>query len=136
MLAATRSRLFPRLALLLLMTGRSPAAEHTADSLEAIQQAIRDQTAVLLDVREINEWNAGHLRDARLIPLSRMPAAIQDGSVRQTLPAGKIIYCHCKAGHRCLRAADILRAAGYDVRPLKPGYDDLVKAGFPVASDK
>lgn len=135
MLVAARSFVMALAAFSVLSSGVS-AVDHTTDSLDAVRQAVRSQQAVLLDCRELNEWNAGHLRDARLIPLSRMPAAIQDGSVRQTLPAGKIIYCHCKAGHRCLRAADILRAAGYDVRPLKPGYDDLVKAGFPVASDK
>jgi hypothetical protein len=34
------------------------------------------------------------------------------------------------AGRRSLEAADILKNFGYDVRPLKPGYRDLIKAGF------
>ena len=50
----------------------------------------------------------------------------------------KIIYTHCAVGYRSLRAAKILKKYGYDVRPLKPGYDELVKAGFPTekGSDK
>ena len=34
---------------------------------------------------------------------------------------------------RCLKAAELLKGKGYDTRPLKAGYDDLVKAGFPTA---
>ena len=32
-------------------------------------------------------------------------------------------------------AAPILQEMGYDVRPLKSGYDDLRKAGFPVVTE-
>ena len=51
----------------------------------------------------------------------------------QQMSKDKVIYLHCKAGARCLVAADLLKKYGYDVRPLKAGYDDLVKAGFPKA---
>ena len=53
-----------------------------------------------------------------------------------TLPKDKIIYCYCLAGGRCEEAAAILKPLGYDVRALKPGYPQLVKAGFPAASGK
>ena len=49
------------------------------------------------------------------------------------LPKDKPIYCHCAAGVRVLPAADILQKHGYDARPLKPGYKDLLRAGFPKA---
>jgi rhodanese-related sulfurtransferase len=49
------------------------------------------------------------------------------------VPKDKIIYTHCKAGGRALTCGDILKAQGYDVRPLKPGYEDLIKAGFQKA---
>jgi rhodanese-related sulfurtransferase len=52
----------------------------------------------------------------------------------QVLPTDKIVYCHCLAGGRCLEAAAILGPLGYDVRPLEPGYPDLVRAGFPAAT--
>ena len=35
-----------------------------------------------------------------------------------------------------LTAADLLKKQGYDVRPLKDGYKDLLKAGFPKAEKK
>ena len=54
----------------------------------------------------------------------------------QILPKDKIIYCYCLAGGRCTEAAAILKPLGYDVRALRPGYPQLVKAGFPAVSGK
>jgi phage shock protein E len=47
--------------------------------------------------------------------------------------AKKIVYLHCAAGGRCLKVAELLRAAGYETRPLKPGYEALLQAGLPPA---
>ena len=43
----------------------------------------------------------------------------------------KIVYTYCAVGVRSLKAGQILNKLGYDVRPLKPGFDELVAAGFP-----
>ena len=108
------------------------AAEHTQDSLTAVQQAVADQKAVLVDVRETEEWNEGHLSGARSLPLSVLEQGVKPESLTNLLPKNKIIYVHCLSGGRCLQAADILAPLGYDVRPLKPGYQALVAAGFPA----
>ena len=50
------------------------------------------------------------------------------------LPKEKIIDCYCLAGGRCAEAAALLKPLGYDVRAIKPGYPQLVKAGFPDAT--
>jgi rhodanese-related sulfurtransferase len=112
--------------------GVAVAAEHTKDSLESVQQAVADQKAVLVDVREPEEWNEGHLSGARLLPLSVLEKGAKPDAIANLLPKTKIIYVHCLAGGRCLEAADILAPLGYDVRPLKPGYKALVSAGFPA----
>ena len=44
--------------------------------------------------------------------------------------AGKIVYLHCAAGGRCLKAAELLKDAGYDIRPLKPGYEALLTSAL------
>ena len=67
---------------------------------------------------------------ARLLPLSALQDGVKADDVAQAVPKGKVVYCHCAAGRRALVAADILKKLGYDVRPLKPGYKDLLKAGF------
>ncbi len=110
------------------------AGGHTKDSLEMVKKALADKKAVLLDVREKAEWDGGHIKDARSLPLSLLQGEIKAEDLARVLPKGQIIYCHCAAGGRCLKAADVLRKHGYDVRPLKPGYQSLLKAGFPQAA--
>lgn len=109
------------------------AAEPTKDSLDTVKQAVADKKALLVDVREQDEWNDGHLRDAMFLPLSELQQKIQDGKLPPELLKQKVIYCHCRAGVRALNAAKLLEKQGYDVRPLKQGYEELVKAGFAVA---
>jgi phage shock protein E len=109
------------------------AAEHTKDSLETVKARLKDKSAVLVDVREQKEWDEGHLRDASLIPLSKLKMDKEAEKVTKELSKKKIVYCHCGAGVRALTAADILKKQGYDVRPLKAGYKDLLDAGFAKA---
>lgn len=110
------------------------AAEHTKDTLDDVKKALADDKAVLLDVREKSEWDEGHLKDARLLPLSTLKGEPKAEDVARVAPKAKLIYCHCAAGVRSLKAADALKKLGYDVRPLKAGYADLLKAGFPPAA--
>ena len=49
------------------------------------------------------------------------------------LPMDKIIYCHCRSGGRVLMATRILEKLGYDIRPLKAGYSELLMGGFRAA---
>jgi rhodanese-related sulfurtransferase len=112
------------------------SAEHTRDSLDTVKQKLKDKKAVLVDVREEDEWNDGHVRGAKFVPLSRLKKDVNEKDLLKRVPKDKIVYCHCRAGKRCLTAADILKKHGYDVRPLKPGYDDLIKAGFPESKAK
>ena len=101
-----------------------------------MQQAVAAGQAVIVDVREPDEWADGHVAGARLVPLSALERGIDPARLGQVLPKDKIIYCHCLMGGRCLAAAAILAPLGYDVRPLKPGYPQLIQAGFPAAVGK
>lgn len=125
--------MFTRLAvavLCLCVCTVSSAAEHTKDSLETIQKSTADKKAVLVDVREAEEWRDGHVTGATFLPLSELKEATPE-AIAKKLPKDKIIYTHCRAGIRSVKAAEILEKQGYDVRPLKPGFEDLIKAGFP-----
>lgn len=115
------------------MTLTAFAAEHTKDTPAEVKKAVADDKAVLIDVREADEWKDGHIQNAKHLSLSDLKAGIPAEKLKSLFPAGKIVYLHCAAGGRCLKAADLLKAAGYETRPLKPGYDDLLKAGFPKA---
>lgn len=109
------------------------AAEFTKDPLTTVKQQVESQQAVLVDVREPAEWAAGHLRDAQLLALSQIRKELNVEELRKKLPRDKPIYLHCKSGARCLLAGEILEQAGFDVRPLRQGYEELLKAGFAKA---
>jgi len=73
---------------------------------------------VLVDVREVPEWELVRLEGARLAPLSRLP-----GLANALDPAAEIVaYCH--HGVRSLQAATFLRSVGLGhVRSLAGGID-------------
>jgi len=105
--------------------------EHTKDSLETVKKNLQDHKAVLLDVREKKEWDEGHLEQAFLVPLSKLKEGSDPKKLAKDLDKKSIVYCHCKAGGRAVSAAEILKKMGYDVRPLKQGYQELVEGGLP-----
>lgn len=106
------------------------AAEHTKDTLETVKKSTEAKDAILVDVRELDEWKAGHVTGATFLPLSALEDASKE-AIEKKLPKDKVIFTHCRAGRRSVAAAEILEKLGYDVRPLKPGFEDLIKAGFP-----
>ena len=128
------------IAALVVMTGlpnATLAAEHTKDSLATVKKNVAKKKAVIIDVREQREWNAGHLKGAILVPLSELRAGGDDKEfierLKKRLPADTILYCHCRSGGRVLPASDILHKLKYDARPLKTGYAGLLRAGFKKA---
>lgn len=106
------------------------AEEHTTDSLDTVKRNLEEKEAVLVDVREKKEWDAGHLKGALHAPLSELKTPAGVKRFVERLPEKKVVYTHCAAGVRSVTAAKILRTHGIEVRPLKPGYDDLLDAGF------
>ena len=76
------------------------------------------------------EWNAGHVQGAVLLPWREMQDKPDEKKIREQLPKDILVYTYFAVGYRSLPAGKLLTKYGYDVRPLKPGYDELVKAGF------
>lgn len=109
------------------------ATTHTKDSLATVKENVKAGKAVIVDVREQGEWDDGHVQGAMLLPQSKLKNAALAAELVKQLPKDKIIYTHCRAGGRALTCGDILKKQGYDVRPLKPGYEDLIGAGFEKA---
>jgi hydroxyacylglutathione hydrolase len=67
---------------------------------------IRAGTAVVIDVRDDSEWNAGHLDGAIHLPLATLAGRLDE------VPRGRTIIVHCQAGSRSAIAASVLTAAG------------------------
>lgn len=120
-------------AVLRWTVARFVGQRHTLEPLADIRRAVEAGEATLLDVRETREWDAGHLRDAVLLPLSRLRSGVPEDELAARVPKGRPVYTYCGAGGRSLIAAAALKGHGYDARPLRPGFDELARAGFPVA---
>ncbi len=91
---------------------------------------------MIIDVREQKEWDRGHLKQARLVPLSELNRAASTAAGKEKLagqlPKDRIVYCHCARGVRAVMAGNVLEKLGFDVRPLAAGFDELREAGFEV----
>ncbi len=81
-------------------------------------------------MREKAEWDEGHIEASVFLPLSVLKKGVNVEQLEKTLPKDEILYTFCVVGKRAVTAGNILEELGYDVRPLKPGYKDLLKAGF------
>jgi rhodanese-related sulfurtransferase len=84
---------------------------------------------VLLDVREPDEWVAGHAPDALHIPLGQLPDRVAE------LPAGSDIVVVCHLGGRSARATAWLNQNGHEVRNLTGGMVAYAAAGRPLVSE-
>ena len=119
----------------LLLAANSPRGniEFTKDSLKVVQDNVAKQKAVLVDVRSEEEWKQGHIEGSIFVPVSSLRKGGDPKALAKTLPQKKIIYTFCVVGMRARTAAYELQKHGYTVRALKPGYEELVKAGFKKA---
>lgn len=103
------------------------------DDLSTVKSNFESGKAILIDARSLGEWNRGHINGARRYQVSDLKKLDEEGKLDKEFPRDKIIYTHCAVGLRAKIAAEVLKERGYDVRPLKEGYSDLIKAGFQSA---
>ena len=113
-----------------LIVGRICRAEeevtHSTTPLKEIKKLVDDDKAWLVDCREVEEWDGGHIKDAHFLPLSRLKDMKEAPA---ELPKDKPIYIHCMVGGRALEAAKILKKMGYDPRPIKANPTQLINDG-------
>ena len=122
-------------SLIALIHSHVHAAELSNDPLPTVQENVVKHKAVIVDVRERGEWSEGHIEGAISLPLSSLKKGVDTSTLEREVPKDKIVYTHCVRGNRALKAAKILEKLGYNVRPLKAGYEDLVTAGFKKAAN-
>lgn len=84
--------------------------------------------AVLLDVREPHEWDAGHAPGAVHLPLDRIGQAT-------TVVGERVVYAVCRSGRRSATATKVMNAAGLKARNVKGGMQAWSRAGLPVVVD-
>lgn len=78
---------------------------HRININDAVEECKNTPGAVLLDVREADEFRSGHIPGAVNVPLSAV------GQV--TLPKDKPLFLYCLRGTRSMRAVSCLKRMGY-----------------------
>ncbi|WP_299029051.1 rhodanese-like domain-containing protein [uncultured Thermanaerothrix sp.] len=119
------------LGALLIPTWLSPRTTSALPLEVDVRQAaaLRDQGALVLDVREPEEWAEVHIPGALLIPLGQLAARVDE------LPRDRAVVVVCRSGNRSQEGRDILRRAGFSqVTSLQGGIRAWVAAGLPTVS--
>ncbi|MCK4178065.1 ArsR/SmtB family transcription factor [Aciditerrimonas ferrireducens] len=98
------------------------------DRDELLRRLLRGDV-VVLDVRPVREYQAGHIPGARSVPLEELASAIEE------LPADVEVVAYCRGPYCVFAPAAVraLRRAGYSARRLEDGFPEWRRAGFPVA---
>ena len=91
---------------------------------------VEGKGAVLLDVREREEWDAGHAPAARHLPMSTISDRAAD------IPTDALIVCVCRSGGRSAAVTEALLNGGWNAVNLEGGMQAWEAAGLPVVDDR
>jgi rhodanese-related sulfurtransferase len=96
-------------------------------SLDAFAEA-HGAGAIVLDVRQPDEYEAGHVAGAQLIPLDQLGARLDE------IPEADPLYVICAVGGRSLTATKALVQAGYHAISVAGGTRGWIEQGRPVVT--
>jgi rhodanese-related sulfurtransferase len=85
--------------------------------------------ATLLDVREPDEWAAGHAPGATHLPMSELTGRMDE------LPDGDPLYVICRSGGRSARVVAYLSAQGYPAVNVEGGMQAWARQGREIVAD-
>ena len=94
-----------------------------------VNEILEADEAVLVDVREPDEWEAGRIAGARHIELERL------GSQADELPKDRPVIFQCRVGRRSALATEAFRAVGFDAYNMRGGIKAWADEGLPLEPD-
>jgi rhodanese-related sulfurtransferase len=121
--------LFTTIGLFVLLQEKDPGVKSvTAEEVSRLLS--RDTAVVLLDVRNVEEWNSstGHLRNAILIPLQDLYSQIKKLEAFRD----RLIIVYCRSGSRGGKAARLLSDSGFRTVNLRGGMREWNAKKYPV----
>ncbi|MDS1271663.1 rhodanese-like domain-containing protein [Lipingzhangella sp. LS1_29] len=84
--------------------------------------------AYLLDVREPEEWQAGHAPQATHVPLGQLAAHAGE------IPTDRHVYVICRSGGRSAQATQALNEGGWQASNVRGGMQQWASAGLAMTS--
>jgi rhodanese-related sulfurtransferase/DNA-binding transcriptional ArsR family regulator len=100
-----------------------------AISQEELRSRLDDPALVVLDVRPLPEYEAGHIAGARSLPISELRSRLAE------LPRSRKIVAYCRGPH-CVfadEAVDLLNSKGFKALRLESGFPEWKFQGYPIA---
>jgi len=90
---------------------------------------LKNGEAVMIDVRDKDEWDEGHIADAM-----HMSRGTVELDIEEKVPdLNTMVICHCSGGGRSALAAESLQKMGYkNVRSMAGGFKAWKVAGLPT----
>ena len=102
----------------------------TEISPEEAANKLQNKEAVIVDVRDKDEWDEGHIPHAIHLPRGTIELDIEE----KVPDPNAVIICHCGGGGRSALAAESLQKMGYkNVRSMAGGLKAWKAAGLPTA---
>lgn len=92
--------------------------------------ALVEDGAFLLDVREQEEWDAGHAPAAVHVPMSVISGRAAD------IPQDRLIVCVCRSGGRSAAVTEALTRGDWEAVNLAGGMEAWLAAGLEVVDDQ
>ena len=98
-------------ALLLLFAGcGSKTAEYRSITQDEAKKMMDEQNVIILDVREKDEYDSGHIKDAVLLPVG----SINKETAAEVIPdKDSVVLVYCRSGNRSKTASQALADLGY-----------------------
>ena len=101
----------------------------TGPAVPAVPVADLPPDAALLDVRENDEWEAGHAPGARHLPMSELTGRLDE------LPNDDPLYVVCRSGGRSARVVAYLTGQGYPAVNVDGGMQTWAAQGREIVAD-
>jgi rhodanese-related sulfurtransferase len=93
---------------------------------DSVAELVASGRAQLIDVRTDEEYQAGHIAEARHIPIDRLTA--ESGTLDHERP----VVLYCRSGDRSGAAAEAFRASGWDAQSMEGGLVAWADEGRPL----
>ena len=107
--------------------GAVPAGGAEGIGVVETRRKLLAREAILIDVRERDEWRAGHVKGARHIPIGELAAHVGE------LPRDREVLLFCRSGNRSGAATRLLRGQGFEqARNVEGGLIAWTGSGLPL----
>ncbi len=99
---------------------------------DALLKRVREGEVIVLDVRPVEEFQAGHIPGAISVPLKKLKQLLSE------LPHDQEIVAYCRGPYCVLaiQAVEMLREEGFNAVRLEDSIQDLRAKGFPIATGR